>query len=525
MLLTATVRLYVLTVSGTLTQAPVRGTSHRAATIGSTSSDHLIHIPRAPRGTTPNILRAAAAAVGVLAVVAALVLSGSASGARSEISTVGKTDAPSVRATDDFLFQLQDMDAQLVNALLVNGDQNVHVPRATSEGLYDRDRKAADGDMEKATVALAGNTAALDQLHNVSDAFGQYQAQATRTLAEDEREGGTVAGTAPAAVLADYQADHTVLFGSDGRSGLMKAATDLETASKDAIASSASQVDSSLTTVGVEFVIFGVLLAGGLGVLQVFVFRRFRRVVNPALAAATVVALVFLVGGAVSASDASANFHTAKSDAFDSVLALSEANALSAGINSDESRWLLTHDQPSLSTQFQQSFLQGENAIADVPGGNGIPAYADALKREADARTADNLDQTPMTKDSSFGAEFKNITFPTEGDKAFTAFADYNAYIQDDAKLRAMPLDTPAGLKTAIDFDTNADTPGSSDQTFNTYSSALGDVITLNESHFESAMPAAENGIGTWAWLSYVLAVLLIGLTVLGLRKRLNEYR
>jgi hypothetical protein len=461
----------------------------------------------------------------VLALIAAVVVTAAASGARSQITTVGSTDAPSVRATDDFLFRLQDMDAQLVNALLVNGDTAVRVPRPASEALYDADRKAADGDLESATVALAGNQAALDQLHAVSDAYGQYQAQAVRTLADDERDGGTVAGTVSGAIFADYLAGHSILFGGDGDGGLMTSATGLETASRSAIDSSASSATGSLNTVVAEFLVLGVLLVGGLVALQVLLFRRFHRVVSPALVGATVAALVFMIGGAVSATGAADDFHTAKSDAFDSVLALSEANATSAGINSDESRWLLAHDFPAQRGEYERSFLQGENAIADVSGGTDISDYAAALDKEANGFTPDSGSPVLMTQNSSFGKEFSNITFPNEGQEARAAFAAYDTYVQDDAKLRAMPLSSPAGLKAAIDFDTNADTPGSSDQAFNAYSKALGDVIATNEAHFESAMPAAKNGIGTWTWLPYVLSLLLIGLTVLGLRPRLTEYR
>ncbi|MEY9934716.1 hypothetical protein ABH926_009384 [Catenulispora sp. GP43] len=512
-------------MSGTLTQAPNRSTSHRATTNGTSFSDHLTHIPHAPRGTTPNLLRAAAAATGVLALIAAVVLTGSASGAQSKISAVGSTDAPSVRATDDFLFRLQDMDAQLVNALLVNGDTQVHVSRGASEALYDADRKAADGDLEAATVALAGDQSALDQLHAVSDAYGQYQAQATRTLADDEREGGTTAGAAPASIFADYLAGHSILFGDDDNGGLMKSATGLETASKDAIDSSASSTTDALNVAVAEFLVFGLLLTGALAGLQVFVFRRFKRVLNPALIAATVVALILTIGGAAGAASAAGDFHTAKSDAFDSVLALSEADATSAGINSDESRWLLAQNYPAQRSEYQQSFLHGEDAIAGVPGATDIGSYAGLLKGEASARTVDDLNQTTLSHNSSFGEEFTNITFPGEAEQALAAFTAYSAYIQDDATLRMMPMDSAKGIKAAIDFDTNADTPGTSDQAFNAYSKALDTVIANNEAHFESSMPAAKNGIGLWSWLPYVLALLLIGLTVLGLRSRLTEYR
>jgi hypothetical protein len=512
-------------VSGTLTQAPSRSTAHGARTYGTTFSDHLTHIPRAPRGTTPNILRAAVAAAGVLALIAAVVLTGAASGARNQISTVESTDAPSVWATDDFLFRLQDMDAQLVNALLVNGDTQVYVPRSASEALYEADRKAADGDLEAATAALAGDQSALERLHTVSDVYGQYQEQVIRTLADDERDGGTVAGAAPATVFADYVAGHEILFGADDAGGLWKSATDLEKSSRQAIDASASSAEASLNLVVAEFLIFGVLLAGGLAALQAFVFRRFKRAVNPGLAGATLVALVLMIGGAVGTVVASSDLHTAKSDAFDSVLALSQARATSAGINSDESRWLLAHDFPAQRGQYEQSFLRGESAIAGMPGVDAIPGYATELNAKAGITTADNLTRTALDPDSSFGAEFANITFPDEAQQALTAFTAYNAYIQDDAKLRSLPLTSSSELKAAIDFDTDADTLGTSDEAFNDYSKALGDVIATNESHFESSMPSAKNGIGVWTWLPYLLTLLLIGLMVLGLRPRLTEYR
>jgi hypothetical protein len=468
----------------------------------------------------------------VLAVISAVVLSGAASGARSQISTVAGTDAPSVRATNDFLFKLQDMDAQLVNMLLVNGDTSVAVPRSKSEDLYEKDRQDADGDLESATVALAGNTDALAKLHAVTDSFGEYQARATRTLAADERDGGTVAGQTPPTVatggtpiFSDYMDAYYELFGDDGKGGLMAAAKDLEQSSRSAIDSSADSATGSLNAVVAEYTIFGILLIGGLAGLQVFVFRRFHRVVNPALAGATVAALVLTIGGVAGGIGAADDFHTAKSDAFNSVLALGEANALSAGLNSDESRWLLAHDHPDDRTQFEKSFVQGENAVADLPDGASVTSYAFALQQEVGARNQDNLDGTRMTTNSSFGQEFHNITFPNEADAAMIAFTAYNQYVQDDLKLRAMPQTTPEEMKSAIDYDTDAATPGSSDKVFNDYSTALASVTAINEAQFEAAMPAAKSGIATWVWLPYVLAVLMIGLMVLGLRPRLNEYR
>ena len=207
------------------------------------------------------------------------------------------------------------------------------------------------------------------------------------------------------------------------------------------------------------------------------------------------------------------------------MLALSEATATSAGINSDESRWLLARNYPEQLGEYENSFLRGENEIADVPNGSSVTDYAGSLDGQRFATEVKGVDQTRLTPNSSFGKEFTNLTFPGEADQALAAFNAYYDYIKDDAKLRAMPMDPNEKLKAAINFDADADTPGSSDQAFTAYSKALGDVIATNAAHLESSMPATKNGIGTWIWLPYLLSLLLIGLTVLGMRPRLTEYR
>jgi hypothetical protein len=493
--------------------------------VTTTSGDHLIHLPRAGRGTTPTTLRISAAAIGVVALIAALVTTAAAARAGSGMSTVAHTDAPSVRATEDFLYQLQDMDAQLLNALLVNGDTTVQVPRSASENLLDRDRRAADGDLEAATAALAADPDALKQLHAVSDTFGQYHAQAVRTLADDERDGGTAAGNAPGSVIADYLAGHTILFGEDDQGGLMKTAADLEKRSADAIGTSASSAEGSLSGVAIGFAVSGLTLLVGLTALQIYGFHRFHRVVNPGLAAATVVALVFTIGGGSAATIAADDFHTAASDAFDSVLALSRAKADSAGANADESRWLLVHGLPGQQqARFEASFLARSQAVAGVPAPD-LVSYTTAVGAVEQATGAYNLAETDLDPARGFGREFRNITFPEEALPAYTAFADFDEYLKADAHLRRLPLDTADQVKAAIDFDTDAGAPNTSDQAFNAYSTALDAVIGVNQAHFDRSISAAGREIGIWTWLPYPLAVLIVGLTTLGVRKRLNEYR
>lgn len=528
-------------VSGTLTQAPAQ----RAASVPTISSDRFIH-PRPRTVTTPQKLRAAAAAIGVLSLIAAVFVSGFASDARAGITGVGGTDAPSVKATEDFVFQLQDMDAQLLNALLANGDPQVRVPRAKSTELYDRDRSAADGDLEAATAALAGDQQALDRLHALTDSYGLYEAQAARTLAEDEREGGTTAGRAPDSVIKAYMTCHDILFGPDDQSGLIKAANDLEQVSATAIDDSSASAADSLDTVTTALILFGLAVLAALVVLQAFTTRRFHRTLNPGLAAATLAAAVLTLGGAIATGVAGHEFKTAKSDAFNSVIALRQAKALGSGANADESRWLLVHDQPGLQARFETSYVHASQQLAsDSSGPLTSPYTYDDSMTTVDSRlqarrftaessgerpdgqdlTASDLTGSGLSADSDFGREFQNITFDGEADRAFDAFHSYAAYIVQDATLRRMPLLSDADLRAAVDFDTDADSVGTSDHAFTLYNDAMDELIQLNQNHFDASISAARHGIAVWTWLPYVLALVIIGATALGVRPRIAEYR
>ncbi|NUR62468.1 MAG: hypothetical protein HOV87_28000 [Catenulispora sp.] len=527
-------------MSGTLTQAP----KHRAASVPTISSDPFIHLPQAPTATTPNLLRAAATAIGVLSLIAAVCVSGFAGSARAKIATVGATDGPSVKATEDFVFQLQDMDAQLLNALLANDDTDVKVPRAKSEQLYDRDRSTADGDLEAATTALAGDRQALDRLHALTDAYGRYQARAVRTLADDERDGGTVAGKAPQAIIEDYLACHDILFGADDQGGLVKAANDLEQVSAAAIDDSSAAAADSLDFVTTALVLFGLAILGALVALQVFTTRRFHRTLSPGLAAATLAALAFTIGGAAATAAAGHQFQIAKSDAFNSVIALSQAKALGSGANADESRWLLVHDNPALQSRFESSYVAASQQLASAGPATSATGYDNSMndmddrflaKRWAVESRQDrpngqdflaaDLTDSGLTAHSDFGQEFQNLTFTGEADLAFTAFHDYVAYTSQDAALRHLSLATDWDLRAAVDSDTDADGVGTSDHAFAIYNDSLDKLIQLNQDHFSTAMPAARDGIGVWTWLPYLLALLIIGATVLGIRPRLVEYR
>jgi hypothetical protein len=261
--------------------------------------------------------------------------------------------------------------------------------------------------------------------------------------------------------------------------------------------------------------VLGVLLVAALIGLQLHLARRFRRLVNPALAAATVVAIALVTATAVRLGAESVHLRVAKQDAFDSVQALTLARAVSYDANADESRFLV---DPGRAARYQQSFLSKSQQIANV-GPAGISGYDAALAADVRAYERDNSD---VRFGGYLGAEFRNITFPGERQAAVAALLAFQRYERDDRTMRALAAED---LAAAVAYDTGT-APGQSDGAFNQYDAALASVIAVNASAFTAAIAGGEDGAVGWeAGLPAAGLALLVALTLAGVRPRLAEYQ
>jgi hypothetical protein len=82
-----------------------------------------------------------------------------------------------------------------------------------------------------------------------------------------------------------------------------------------------------------------------------------------------------------------------------------------------------------------------------------------------------------------------------------------------------------ADLAAAVAYDTGT-APGQSDGAFNQYDAALASVIAINASAFTAAIAGGEDGAVGWeAGLPAAGLVLLVALTLAGVRPRLAEYQ
>ncbi len=469
-------------------------------------------------GATGARLRAWAAAAVVLACCAAGVTAVAFGRLGGEFQTVGQRDAPEVDASTGLYFSLNDMDAQVANVLLAGGDPALAAGRAQDIAIYGSDNATANQDLQQATITEAGNAAVQRALRSVLDQAGRYEALAADALLTSRQAGagGRQAGASGrqaggGAVSVGYYQQATDLM----RTSILPVVGSLTSVSAAELNGTYQAALATARTGIVAVVLAGALLLAVLVVLQLYLSARFRRLVNPALAGATLLTVVAAAMTAAHLSAEAGHLRVAKQDAFDSILALTQARAVSYDANADESRYLV---DPGRAAQYQQAFLDKSQQLAAV-GPVGIFGYDAALAADIRAYQAGG---SQVRFGGYLGAEFRNITFPGERAAAVRALLAYQLYERDDRVLRAL---AKRDFAAAVAFDTGT-APGQSDWAFNRYATALSSVIAINAGAFTAAVAAGQGGTVGWnAAFPAAGAVGVAALVLAGVRPRLAEYR
>jgi hypothetical protein len=462
-----------------------------------------------PRGTRrryslPTLLRVQLAlCLLLIAGLAALTASG-ATRTQSTWSSVTRTDAPQVVDASGLYQALTDLDAQTANLLLFGDDPTLRAARATALAQYAADRTDADRDLQRATLDAAGDPSVQQALAAVLDAMGRYQDLAARATALND-QAHSAAGKPMPDALADYRQGLALLRGS-----LLPAADRLIRADDAAFQRRYDAESGSLGSDLAWGLALGLVVLGALIACQVWLAVRFRRVINPPLAAATALVLSVLVLFTGLCADERAQLKVARHDAFDSVVALLRARAVSYDANADESRYLL---DPAHANGYATDFQTASQSLATFPGAT-LDTYDTALSNALTAYHATGK----LAAGGYFGTEFANITFPGERAAAEAAIEAYQSYERDDRTLRGLVA------TQAIAYDTG-NAPGESNATFYAYDKALRKLTAINQSAFTAAarQGTAELSVGLpWTGALTGTALLLVWA---GVRPRLKEFR
>jgi hypothetical protein len=438
------------------------------------------------RADTPRLLQVAMLLIWLAAVGLALVGNTGLADARRTVQTIGKDTAPSIIAAQSMKASMVDMDANAANDLL-GGPGGVQAARDT----YDKDRADAVAGLITAAknITYPEEEPLIQTMENGMSLYAGYvaQAQLFNTLGNPE-----------------------------SASQSMKTATDLM---HQQILPAADQLDAvnfahlSTTyadrqrTAGVSqalVLVAGLVVIGLLVAVQVFLTRRTRRLLNPALLGATLVALV-LVGRLVSTLNAeTSDLRAAKQDAFDSVHALWQARAIAYDANGDESLYLL----PGFDhQQYDVSFHTKATLLTSKPLDDQLISSASRGSVQFTGRFAD---------------EMNNITFPGELQAATEMLRTYAQYYALDGQIRAFELG--GQHSAAVALDTGYD-PGQSDWAFAQFDAALGKVLDINLQWFNDSVQRGFDDLNGADVLGPVAALIIGVLVWLGLTPRIAEYR
>lgn len=445
---------------------------------------------------------------GALGVLLAVAFEAAGSG----FTSISTQDAPLVEDSTGLYFAVNDMDAQVGNVLLTGNAAALAGDRQQEVAIYARDRQRAESYLQQVTVTAAADPAAQRAVSSVLDALGRYEALAAEAMLLDQR-GLDPAGRPSAGTLGYYRQATDLM-----RTGVLPAAASLTSNNAGSLDAVYRQDRSGVLRARVLVLVIGLAVAAALAGLQVFLTRRYRRLVNPALAAATLLVCGLAIAGAIQLGAQADHLKVAKQDAFDSILALTRARAVSYDANADETRYLV---DPARAGQYQDSFLGKSQRLADV-GNTGIGGYDAALAADVAAYQANRAD---VRFGGYLGTEFRNITFTGERAAAVKALLAYQVYERDDRRLRALAAGGGARLGQAIAFDIGT-SPGQSDWAFSNWDAALSSLIAINENAFTAATASGiRTGSGWTGMIPAVGAVMTAGLIVAGAWRRIGEYR
>ncbi|WP_042416135.1 hypothetical protein [Streptacidiphilus anmyonensis] len=458
---------------------------------------------------TPARLRWATAGCALLAVLLGAVLAGAATGARDNWDRITQHEAPQVTDAGALYQSLTDLDAQAANQLMFGDDPKLAGNLATARQQYATDRTEADKDLQQATLDASGNAGAQTALAAILDGMGRYQDLAARALELDTRANAPAGHPDPVALVEYRQATDLM------RGRLLPAAHSLVVANDQAFEQSYTDERGALGTAGVWLLLLGGALLAALVGTQVWLAIRFRRVVNPALVAASVLVVVLLSTAGSFLDAERQDLFTARKDAYDSVVALTQARAIVADSNAAESRYVLDVDRRA---QYQSDFVNDTDQILSL-GGAQLGAYDTAL---ASAVAAVRQNPADIRFGGEYGREFHNITFPGEGAAAMRTLLAFQAYQADDRRIRALVAE--GRLEDAIAYCTSL-APGGSNADFDAHDAALRQLIGINEQAYVSASTAGAGRADSALWVQLGCVAGALVLLGVGVAPRLREFR
>ncbi len=459
-------------------------------------------LPGRGAATTPGWLVRAAVAVVVLAVLAGGVVLWAAQSIGDAARTVGRDAEPSVALALGMTATLSDMNAAAIGDSLTDTGGATGTSRQFRDGtvrlsgdLVEAARSITYGEAEAAplralqqALAMYGEAVVESRYIGAGDAWitSRRVQWASRVNREFAAPAAQALADANARVLEDRYASYQGRWLPGAAGGFIALAA----------------------------------LAAVLVLAQVWLARRTRRLVNPALAAATALCAMTALWFGSQALSAHGTIRTAKQDAYDSLHVLFEAKSAVSAMRADMSLWLL---DPSVRAEAQQRIAAAEQSL--IGEASHDPAAQRALTAALPAALAAEQAgdpgraraQVPATG-GLLGTELANVTFGVPEREA--AAAAVTGLFAADALVRSVQAQAAQDRALAV-----ARWLGAGAGAFAAEQAALDRCIAVNQAAFDESTAAALSQAGLIAPLTIGALAVTVLLALGGLWLRLREYR
>lgn len=468
--------------------------------------------PKLPglRTVAGRVLALSALALVALGVLAATLTAG-AGHARDGLQALGHREGPMVVATSDMYLALSDMDAHVTNVLLTGGedgwlcdpeDAAAACERSGERQAYDIRREDAQRAALQAALLARDEPGRQQTVQSVLDGLHTYDQHVRAAMEAGRRRAAPTAALPPDGVR-QYRAATELMT----RDLLPKAynltldgAADVDTAYRD---------EHAAVGAGRYLVLgAGIALLAALGALQVYLARRFRRLLSLPLAAALAGALVLTVSGASLMATEADHLRAAKTAGFDPVLTLTRARAIGKGLDTDRARQLLDPDQ---ADRYDQMYLEKSQTILYIGGATSLAAYY----RELDERLAG----TKRTVD--FGGFYGTRARTAADTRAL--LDSYRKYQDHDRTVRTLAESGQRAAAVRAHLDPRW-TP-LPHPVFRAHDQELDARISHHDFLRTRRVADGDRAVEPWDWLPPIAALALAALIAAGVWPRLSEYR
>jgi CHASE3 domain sensor protein len=452
--------------------------------------------------TTPGLLKAALAATWLLALVFLLAVRSGVEAHRQGMQTIGKDSASSIVAAQHIKASLADMHASAAGYLLTKPGQD----RQAARDYEKRRLEVTDG-----LLAAAGNITYGDAervpLRQIVNALGQYEETVARARALHD------AG-ADGALLEHRAADRVM------HETLLPAADALDRANRQALNDSYAAQRRTAGWSLAWLILSGLGLLAVLAATQAFLYRRMRRLLNPALLGATAVAAVFLVHAVNALRAEGEALRATKQDCFDSIDVLEQARADAYDLQGYQRRRLL---DPQTAEVSRKGFADKAGRLVSLSQG----LSSDRLLAAVDKLRPDELrpqlvrDKLPHGFEGHLATELYNITFDGEQEVAVDELKAFFRCTEIDHEVQKLEQEGQRDEAVALCLGTKA---GQSAWAFARLEEALGKTLAINQREFDRAVERGFQAVAGFGVSAPLAAAAVALLAYLGLLPRMKEY-